>query len=617
MGLLDVFSKKEEDSKIDELIKEIINIYGKDEPYSNLIKYIEKKEYIFDFSLIDEDNMIKAFKIMAKLLKKNSDIIDYAKTLYDLILISSAQKDIDLFIKTLKKCENKDFIVMLKNIANLFSDKNIAINLTSDLIKSGNSSNFLEELNKYMVIARIYYVDEVAFLSRILEIMNNLKYKSLDCEKLKEAFLFELEKDKMQAGIYPNIDEDRLFELNKRIDNATKSIDKVDSKLSQINIEMINISTNIEKRIQTLIFDKTKSFEDKYASFTQIMEDARNNSLQVTSEAKKEIEALGEHYLNLLSDKAVSKGAERVNSSDVNRTPIVSTETNRSLREYTTNTILDGGKYSEILNKVKGSNMYFHKGFEKALKYVLVKKAVMLVGPRGSGKSYLAEQIANILNLDFYNLGIVSDEHETIKGFIDANGNFVKTPFYNAFKNGGLCFLDEIDASESRALLELHKIVDTIGYHPYIFPNCEKVNPHPNFTIVAAANTWGTGGDRNYTAREKMDDATIHKFMQVSYDYDDNLSKKFLSNHSDILEVINYYNQALKEHGNNNILSPGDMSLISYFLNTNIVTWNDIIEDMLIRNNQTDTLNSIINNMDSHIKNNQKFNEFKQKVKTR
>ena len=156
-----------------------------------------------------------------------------------------------------------------------------------------------------------------------------------------------------------------------------------------------------------------------------------------------------------------------------------------------------------------------------------------------------------------------------------------QTPFYNAFKNGGLCFLDEIDASESRALLELHKIVDTIGYHPYIFPNCEKVNPHPNFTIVAAANTWGTGGDRNYTAREKMDDATIHKFMQVSYDYDDNLSKKFLSNHSDILEVINYYNQALKEHGNNNILSPGDMSLISYFLNTNIVTWNDIIEDML------------------------------------
>ena len=99
MGLLDVFSKKEEESKIDELIKEIINIYGKDEPYSNLIKYIEKKEYIFDFSLIDEDNMIKVFKIMAKLLKNNSDIIDEAKTLYDLILISSAQKDIDLFIR--------------------------------------------------------------------------------------------------------------------------------------------------------------------------------------------------------------------------------------------------------------------------------------------------------------------------------------------------------------------------------------------------------------------------------------------------------------------------------------------------------------------------------------
>ena len=128
MGLLDVFNKKDDD-KIELLKREIINDYGKEEPYNKLINYIETKNYIYDYSLINEDDMIKIFRIMAKLLQDNSNIIENVKLFYDAVLLSSEQKDVDLFIKSLDKCKNRKFIILFKNTVDLFNDKSICINI--------------------------------------------------------------------------------------------------------------------------------------------------------------------------------------------------------------------------------------------------------------------------------------------------------------------------------------------------------------------------------------------------------------------------------------------------------------------------------------------------------
>ena len=614
MGLLDVFNKKDDD-KIELLKREIINDYGKEEPYNKLINYIETKNYIYDYSLINEDDMIKIFRIMANLLKDNSNIIENVKLFYDATLLSSEQKDIDLFIKSLDKCKDKKFVNTFKSIVDLFNDKSISVNLASSFIKKGYSDEFINVINSYMVKARPYYVDETAFQVRVINISLSLYENSLDKDNIIELIAKEIQNDMMQAGIYSNIDEEKLFELNKKIDNTTKEINALDSKVSKINVKMINLTIEIEKRIKELISDRTKTFEEKYNSITKIMEDAKNNSLQVTSDAKDKIEKLGEHYLELLSEKAVKKGVKKASISDVKSINISSNDT-KPVKTYTANIILDGNKYNEIKNKLKLSNMYFHNVFDKVLKYVLIKEPVMLVGPTGCGKTYIFEQISGILNLRLYDLGFVSDEYAIIRGYNDANGNFVKTPFYDALKNGGICLFDEIDNSESKALIELHKVIDGSGYRPYIFPNGEEVYPHPNFTVVATSNTWGDGQDRNYVAREKLDKATLKRFTRLKFDYDEKLNERILSNYPDILDIVKYYNLALQQRGSDEILTTKDLGRIKYFMEGGLVNWNDIVDDKLIRNMPLDILNAIISTMDQNIKNNSKYDEFKKKVKS-
>ena len=614
MGLLDAFNKKDDD-KIELLKKEIISDYGKEEPYNKLINYIESKNYIYDFSLISEEDLIKIFRIMANLLKDNSNIIENVKLFYDATLLSSEQKDIDLFIKSLDKCKDKKFVNTFKSIVDLFNDKSISVNLASSFIKKGYSDEFINVINSYMVKARPYYVDETAFQVRVINISLSLYENSLDKDNIIELIAKEIQTDKMQAGIYSNIDEEKLFELNKKIDNTTKEINALDSKLSKINVKMINLTIEIEKRIKELISDRTKTFEEKYNSIIKIMEDAKNNSLQVTSDAKDKIEKLGEHYLELLSEKAVKKGVKKASINDVKSINISSNDT-KPVKTYTANIILDGNKYNEIKNKLKVSNMYFHKVFDDVLKFVLDKEPVMLVGPTGCGKTYIFKQISGILNLRLYDLGFVSDEYTIIRGYNDANGNFVKTPFYDALKNGGICLFDEIDNSESKALIELHKVIDGSGYRPYIFPNGEEVYPHPNFTVVATSNTWGDGQDRNYVAREKLDKATLGRFTRLKFDYDEKLNERILSNYPDILDIVKYYNLALQQRGSDEILTTTDLRRIKKFMEGGLVSWTDIIDDKLIRNLPLDTLNAIISTMDQNIKNNSKYEEFKKKVKS-
>ena len=74
------------------------------------------------------------------------------------------------------------------------------------------------------------------------------------------------------------------------------------------------------------------------------------------------------------------------------------------------------------------------------------------IGPAGTGKNFIAKQVADALGLDFYFSNAVTQEYK-ITGYGDANGEFVKTQFFDAFTKGGLFLLDEMDASCPEALI--------------------------------------------------------------------------------------------------------------------------------------------------------------------
>ena len=96
--------------------------------------------------------------------------------------------------------------------------------------------------------------------------------------------------------------------------------------------------------------------------------------------------------------------------------------------------------------------------FEYLVNIVSAGKPLYMYGPAGSGKSFTAKQIAEALSLPYFETSQAMFSYD-LKGYGDAGGNYVETPFYKAFTQGGLFFLDEVDASASEAMVVLNNAI--------------------------------------------------------------------------------------------------------------------------------------------------------------
>jgi hypothetical protein len=92
-----------------------------------------------------------------------------------------------------------------------------------------------------------------------------------------------------------------------------------------------------------------------------------------------------------------------------------------------------------------------HKALPDVLLMVAVGTSPFLVGPAGSGKTTLAEQVAKCMGRQFYTASRVTSEYKLV-GFIDAQGRTVRTQFREAYEHGGVFLFDEVDASDPDAL---------------------------------------------------------------------------------------------------------------------------------------------------------------------
>lgn len=157
-----------------------------------------------------------------------------------------------------------------------------------------------------------------------------------------------------------------------------------------------------------------------------------------------------------------------------------------------------------------------HKNFPDLVKALGAGLNVWMVGPAGSGKSTAAQKAAEALNLRFFHSGKVLSEYQLV-GYKDANGVYQSTPFYEAYKDGGLFLQDEVDGSAPDALIALNMAIEN---GEMAFP-CGIVKRHANFLIVAAANTWGHGSTADYVGRNRQDGAFIDRFVQLEWPYDE------------------------------------------------------------------------------------------------
>ena len=160
---------------------------------------------------------------------------------------------------------------------------------------------------------------------------------------------------------------------------------------------------------------------------------------------------------------------------------------------------------------------------------------IMLVGPAGCGKTTIGEHCAKALQLAFYITGTVTDTHE-LTGFVDGYGKYHATPFRHAFEGGGVWVADEIDAWEAQPLLAANSALAN-GY--CAFPDSvAPIQRHPNFRMIATANTFGTGADRLYVGRNELDAASLDRFATIDVDYDIELERLFAGDQHEWLQQV-------------------------------------------------------------------------------
>lgn len=204
--------------------------------------------------------------------------------------------------------------------------------------------------------------------------------------------------------------------------------------------------------------------------------------------------------------------------------------------------IVDGNRVKDLGHQ--------HYQFEKLLKYVQTKNNIFLVGSAGSGKTTAASNVAKALKLEFYFTGAITSEYK-LTGFMDANGKIVNTDFRRAYEHGGLFLFDEIDASFPQALLAFNA---ALANDFMDFPD-GRIHKHKNFYCIAAANTFGTGADRQYVGRNQLDAASLDRFITFNWEIDEQLECDMVDNHAWV-SYVQKVRKAVKKVGERIVISP-------------------------------------------------------------
>ena len=186
---------------------------------------------------------------------------------------------------------------------------------------------------------------------------------------------------------------------------------------------------------------------------------------------------------------------------------------------------VDGSKH-----KVEG---IVHEKFERLLQLAQARQNIFLPGPTGCGKTHICQQIADALDLPFYFISCSAGMSEgVLGGRLLPTGDagrfeYVISEFVEAYENGGLFLLDEIDAADANVLLVINAALANGKMSVPNRPENPVAERHEDFICIAAANTFGTGSNRLYAGRNTLDAASLSRFQigTVPTDYDKRVEK--------------------------------------------------------------------------------------------
>ena len=158
-----------------------------------------------------------------------------------------------------------------------------------------------------------------------------------------------------------------------------------------------------------------------------------------------------------------------------------------------------------------------HRDLPKLVARLHAGMYVMLIGPAGTGKSYMAHDAAKALGVPCYDLSVTVQTQEWKVAGAHSAVTFIRGTIREAYENGGVLLIDEFDNGSPNFLAGLNLLLSS---DTYTFADGETVQRHPQFYVVGTANTIGEGGTAQYRARQALDAATLDRFTFMFVDID-------------------------------------------------------------------------------------------------
>jgi len=164
-----------------------------------------------------------------------------------------------------------------------------------------------------------------------------------------------------------------------------------------------------------------------------------------------------------------------------------------------------------------------HAALPDLITMLAARVHVFMVGPSGTGKSTLAGQAADALGLSLYAVSLgPTTPTSKLFGFRSAGGEYVRTPFREAYEHGGVMLIDELDNGHPGLVAELNQAL--ANEHGAFADGM--VDAHDDFRLVATGNTYGLGPDRRFVGRNQLDAATLDRFALLQVPIDERLEER-------------------------------------------------------------------------------------------
>ena len=581
--------------------------------FFNLFK--NKNNYFQVMEIFEKDNALQNKKEFDKFITYAFNNREYFNQ--EEIFTANLKKILKMYIVT----PEEDFYELYteenkKRIGIYEIDENLIEEL-DDIIT--NSDSVLQELQREKKLSEKTILSLKKELNTAIDKLktstkteeNNIKKEAKD---LLEQFKLDLR----------NAIQEETDKFRKDTDTILNSVnDKVEEKINNVKIITNQIDEETRKELQRIRKTGNETVEKLRKAIGENPDIEK--VLETYLPVNELIEKLQETQTMIQNVPTIVTNPQKVVSIPTIITP---KEIPQDINHFFDPRISFTSRFNELKEKMKKKEEegeIYHKKFPDLLKMIMEDCNPYLWGNSGLGKTYMIKQAFELLEQEYRPINKILEDYDII-GVTLPNGEYSNPLWYQCYKYGYGAFLDELDSSNSEATIVINSFTSNKEGSFYPFPSGEVVYRHPNFRIVAAGNTAGTGADIYFNDRKQLDESVQQRLMPLELTPDSRIEEKILKNYPDWFEFTQNFRKATDNYAKERKLkaAPGELTTrdteqIKQLKDNKVFTDEEIIEYEIIENKSDDYLGYLVDEMQKYYqggrqKSKKLYNSFQKRV---